>query len=885
MTFSVGDRIVDSTRTVISGVPNDTNYTLGATEPVIILCHAAADDSQRFDPGDPVAVYYREKVTGTPPSFALLATSSAGARPYTHVSNTTFPHDLTNNNGVTAAEAKVTNGSAKSFVAIMREYAGSNSLNFSNSARDDYTEMQVAINFDRCAAGTAWEFQTRWTEKSGTVVNLDCASAVTVPSSGTTYTRTASGGATIGSATVAVVEYVVFPHSTFLEGILSATASGSASFAAPTSAAASVVSSATGTVAAVTYTRTASGAATIGSATEPVVEYVVEARTTSLEAVFAATSVGSASFAGSATAAASVVSSATGTVGAVTYTRTASGGATIGSATIALASFAGSATAAASVVSSATGTVGAVTYTRTATGAATIGSATIAALAYQGTATSDASFTLPTSTVSVIYELPATSAATLVSTAVGTVAGVETPTASMTFDRPTVSFFMVLPRPASAFASVISTVTGELGQFGSGAASLSSTGSVAVTVDYSRPASSAATISASSSTSINDLAPSVLEAVIAHVTATATRILPSQSVSISAAMVVSSGRQPVGPSDPLQKSVSVHGISATTSESQIPVSISCIVVDTVSVTFGATVPVSGTVSTTASSTGGAIDFDGDLEASFSSSASVAQGSGSRFFAQVIIDGVGSLGTGLTGTLPGGATIDGIGSISAPLLTEGEAVTVVQIWNVALVELGVGTIGTTSDGSSQAILLNTVWEGGFRAQFLADHAWNGAKRTIDLETFNDSAGDAIAPSGPRWAKAYNLPDDYLRALTINGLPMQPNGGMGQNQWEIEVVSDGATPPTLKRCLLSNSGTISLEYVMDIGADIYLLSPLVAHAMGLALAAHVATNFGKPPTEQAYIAQRAADALLAAKGVDGQESSPRMFSSTSLLDVRR
>ena len=668
--------------------------------------------------------------------------------------------------------------------------------------------------------------------------------------------QSVAASATIGSATVAFVEFVVAASAS-----ASATSEtvATASFAGSATAAASVVSSATGVV---VFVEVVGASASATSET-----------------------VATASFAGPATAAASVVSSATGTIGAVTYTRTATGAATIGSATIALASFAGSATAAASVVSSATGTIGAVTYTRTASGAATIGSSTIAALAYQGTATSDASFTLPTSTVSVIYELPATSAATLVSTAVGTVAGVETPTASMTFDRPTVSFSMVLPRPASAFASVISTVTGELGQFGTGAASLSSTGSVAVTVDYSRPASSAATISASSSTSINDLAPSVLEAVIAHVTATATRILPSQSVSISAAMVVSSGRQPVGPSDPLQKSVSVHGISATTSESQIPVSISCIVVDTVSVTFGATVPVSGTVSTTASSTGGAIDFDGDLEASFSSSASVAQGNGSRFFAQVVIDGVGSLGTGLTGTLPGGATIDGIGSISAPLLTEGEAVTVVQIWNVALVELGVGTIGTTSDGSSQAILLNTVWEGGFRAQFLADHAWNGAKRTIDLETFNDSAGDAIAPSGPRWAKAYNLPDDYLRALTINGLPMQPNGGMGQNQWEIEVVSDGATPPTLKRCLLSNSGTISLEYVMDIGADIYLLSPLVAHAMGLALAAHVATNFGKPPTEQAYIAQRAADALLAAKGVDGQESSPRMFSSTSLLDVRR
>jgi hypothetical protein len=116
-------------------------------------------------------------------------------------------------------------------------------------------------------------------------------------------------------------------------------------------------------------------------------------------------------------------------------------------------------------------------------------------------------------------------------------------------------------------------------------------------------------------------------------------------------------------------------------------------------------------------------------------------------------------------------------------------------------------------------------------------------------------------------------------------MQPNGSRGQNQWEIEVVSDGESSPTLKRCLLSNEGTISLEYVMDIGDNIGLLSPLIAHAMGLALAAFVATNFGKPPTEQAFIGQRAADALLAAKGVDGQESSPRMFSSTSLLDVRR
>ena len=117
-------------------------------------------------------------------------------------------------------------------------------------------------------------------------------------------------------------------------------------------------------------------------------------------------------------------------------------------------------------------------------------------------------------------------------------------------------------------------------------------------------------------------------------------------------------------------------------------------------------------------------------------------------------------------------------------------------------------------------------------------------------------------------------------------MQPNNSMGQNAWEIEIVSNGSEPPTLKRCLLSNENSVSLEYIMDIGNDnISLLSPLVTHACGLALAAHVATNFGKNPSEQQQLNQKAQDALLAAKGVDGQESSPRMFSTTSLLDVRR
>ena len=557
----------------------------------------------------------------------------------------------------------------------------------------------------------------------------------------------------------------------------------------------------------------------------------------------------------------------------------------------------------------ASGSIGAVTYNRSAsasaslstpvsTGDASIGvsgdtSATFATpnssttREYAGPATGSAIFASPSSAVIATFERTAAGSATFPTpTASASSTEVTLASASATFALPSATVTVELDVVGAASASSQASTTTVVVSERDGDASFSTTIAVTRTVEHQADGSASASISASAVANANDLNPTLLEAMTAHVSTTATRELPSQSVSVVAAMSVSSGRQPVGPSDPLQKTVTIHGVVLPGSESQIPITISGTVIDSISVIYGVNLMVDGSVAVSASSSGGSRNFDGDVGVSLSSSASANPGSGSRYFPQVIIDGVGSIGTTLNSTFEGEVIIDGIASLSAPLLTEGEVVTVVQIWNVALVELGVGTVGTTSDGSAQAILLNTVWDGGFRAQFLADHAWNGAKRTIGLTTFKDSSGDAVSPSGTRWSNAYDLPEDYLRALTINGLPMQPNGSRGQNQWEIEVVSDGESSPTLKRCLLSNEGTISLEYVMDLGdVNIGLLSPLVAHAMGLALAAFVATNFGKPPTEQAFIGQRAADALLAAKGVDGQESSPRMFSSTSLLDVRR
>ena len=171
------------------------------------------------------------------------------------------------------------------------------------------------------------------------------------------------------------------------------------------------------------------------------------------------------------------------------------------------------------------------------------------------------------------------------------------------------------------------------------------------------------------------------------------------------------------------------------------------------------------------------------------------------------------------------------------------------------------------------------------KFLADHAWNGSKRTQALEVY------VTDPTGARWSFAYTLPSDHLRALRINGKELQPNSHNygssgrwgGHDIFEIEVVanSDGV----LKRCLLTDESAVNLEYMFDVGdANIDLLSPMTKWAMGMALAAHAAPNFGKSQQDIALLEDRAKDAMLDAKGVDGQEGTAQIFQTTPILDSR-
>jgi hypothetical protein len=253
-----------------------------------------------------------------------------------------------------------------------------------------------------------------------------------------------------------------------------------------------------------------------------------------------------------------------------------------------------------------------------------------------------------------------------------------------------------------------------------------------------------------------------------------------------------------------------------------------------------------------------------------------------------INGSGSLSVSSSRVITGflSMTIVEETAMGLTFLTQEAMLSTTEIWNTALTALGVSLVSGTSDNSRQGTLLQSVWA-PFRKQFLTEHPWAGCKTTQSLSRFTNTDSSNVDPDGTRWNNAFLLPDSsdsrpYLHALYINGYPNTPNSSTG-NYWEIEVCENDAG--TQKRCLMTNESTVNLQYVFDPGDNgITLLSELTRHAMGLALAYHIAPNFGKPAKERELLRQAAEEAVMKAKGNDGQESTPSLFQNTPLLDAR-
>lgn len=240
------------------------------------------------------------------------------------------------------------------------------------------------------------------------------------------------------------------------------------------------------------------------------------------------------------------------------------------------------------------------------------------------------------------------------------------------------------------------------------------------------------------------------------------------------------------------------------------------------------------------------------------------------------------------TLAGGSlavVIPNTVTFSAPLLTLEEYMSVLDIWNTALVKLGVEgvTSAPTSDGSPQGEKLASAWP-LFKGKFLRSDDWDGGKTTALLSLFYHGDGTTMVTPNVRWTYAYVLPSDHVRSLRMNGRLNYPGqkdiSGLGL--WEEETVTNDAG--TKKRCLLTNDAPASLEYIFRVGdADILLLPDDMRWAMALSLAAHVATGFGKTTTEIEALKADAEEATRAAVRSDNQTGARITVRDSTIADA--
>lgn len=222
--------------------------------------------------------------------------------------------------------------------------------------------------------------------------------------------------------------------------------------------------------------------------------------------------------------------------------------------------------------------------------------------------------------------------------------------------------------------------------------------------------------------------------------------------------------------------------------------------------------------------------------------------------------------------------------NSPLL-RGAEMSVLEVWNHAIVALGGARLTSINDNSRAVRIIAPVWE-GFRRQWLMQNPWNGAKTARPLEKFLNSDASPVVPSGEssyRWSYAYLFPDEedtrpYLHAIAINGRALR-----GDNRiFDVEVCENDEG--TLKRCLVTNEPSVVLEYIFDTGdQNIDLLDAQTKFAMGLALAVHVAAQF-KATSNIDRLKQEAMEAAVEAKATDSQEGTGRRPQSNPLTDVR-
>jgi len=203
-----------------------------------------------------------------------------------------------------------------------------------------------------------------------------------------------------------------------------------------------------------------------------------------------------------------------------------------------------------------------------------------------------------------------------------------------------------------------------------------------------------------------------------------------------------------------------------------------------------------------------------------------------------------------------------------------ALSVTNIFNMAISQLGIGKQINQGDGSTEAKVC-ALWYDVVRQDILCDYPWAFAKLTVDLsQTAN------TPPTN--WGYQYTIPSDCLRFLRIitAGTDTPRNDQRIPYESAAAVNADGSTTNVLN----CNSDTVTLEYVQDV-TDLSRWGPDALIALSLQLAARIGMALTVKPDLVKAVADAAKEATLAAAADSMSEGFEGPAPDSEFIAVRQ
>lgn len=184
--------------------------------------------------------------------------------------------------------------------------------------------------------------------------------------------------------------------------------------------------------------------------------------------------------------------------------------------------------------------------------------------------------------------------------------------------------------------------------------------------------------------------------------------------------------------------------------------------------------------------------------------------------------------------------------------------VIEICNVALMELASEPISSLAETTTQAVACNTVWDLSRRA-VLREHTWNFATKTENL------AALASNPRKFRYDYAYPLPSDSLRLIKV----------YNDRDYKLE-----------NNIIYTNEETCEIKYIYD-NQFTETWDALFVDAVSAYVQSKIAMAITRDGSKVLFAKQSYKDILITAQAIDASEDIEDQIAEpeTGLISSRR